>query len=54
MDANNHYANAIGMMEMVIKHKDEPEFSLKEATVLLQGAQAHAMAGILRFLLDGQ
>lgn len=50
-DPRYHYQQAAVLMDEIVKRKDEEHFSEVSASLLLQSAQTHLMAGILSQLM---
>lgn len=44
---NWHYHQANALLEEIVVHKDDPDFTEPAATLLTNAAQAHSLQGLL-------
>jgi hypothetical protein len=51
-DSNEHYQNAMTLLDEIVNRKDDEDFTNESANTLIQASQAHSLAGILWELMD--
>ena len=51
-NAHDHYNAAAEALQQIALNHSNPEFTIQDATILVQMAQTHAMMGTLKYTLD--